>query len=69
MLSEQYFKNTTWPSVENIESMLPNGEEALFVRYKKYPLKKKTKFSDKLLFLFFRVYEANFLDFIQRNVL
>jgi hypothetical protein len=25
MLSEQYFKTTTWPSVENIESMLPNG--------------------------------------------
>ena len=25
MLSEQYFKNTTWPSVENIESMIPNG--------------------------------------------
>lgn len=24
MLSEQYFKNTTWPSVENIESMIPN---------------------------------------------
>ncbi len=22
MLSEQYFKNTTWPSVENIESMI-----------------------------------------------
>ena len=25
MLSEQYFKSTTWPSVENIESMIPNG--------------------------------------------
>lgn len=25
MLGEQYFKNTTWPSVENIESMIPNG--------------------------------------------
>lgn len=24
MLSEQYFKTTTWPSVENIEQMLPN---------------------------------------------
>lgn len=24
MLSEQYFKSTTWPSVENIESMIPN---------------------------------------------
>lgn len=24
MLGEQYFKNTTWPSVENIESMIPN---------------------------------------------
>ena len=27
MLSEQYFKNTTWPSVENIESMIPNGNQ------------------------------------------
>jgi hypothetical protein len=26
MLSEQYFKSTTWPSVENIESMIPNGK-------------------------------------------
>lgn len=25
MLSEQYFKTTTWPSVESIESMIPNG--------------------------------------------
>ncbi len=24
MLSEQYFKTTTWPSVDNIESMIPN---------------------------------------------
>ena len=24
MLSEQYFKSTTWPSVDNIESMIPN---------------------------------------------
>lgn len=24
MLSEQYFKSTTWPSVENIDSMIPN---------------------------------------------
>lgn len=24
MLSEQYFKTTTWPSVENIDSMIPN---------------------------------------------
>lgn len=24
MLSEQYFKSTTWPDVESIESMLPN---------------------------------------------
>ena len=26
MLSEQYFKSTTWPSVESIESMIPNGD-------------------------------------------
>ncbi len=37
MLSEQYFKSTTWPSVENIESMIPNGKQCyIFVKPKSY---------------------------------
>lgn len=63
MLSEQYFKNTTWPSVENIESMIPNGLHL----FKLHFLLIYIIFSYR--FFYYRVHEVDFLDPLQGDVL
>ena len=63
MLSEQYFKSTTWPSVESIESMIPNGDYIENFKWKIICL------PHLYLEFIFRINEVYIFDPLQGNVL